>query len=207
MYLSRVAIDTKKAESMKALYNLERLHGMIESSFVDSRQRNLWRLDQLKGENYILLLSPVPPQTNVLPEQIGFPDSTWETKSYEKLLGRITDGSKWHFRLTVNPTKATFEDKNKRGKVKAITITSEQREWLKRQGELKGFLVQDNHFDITKSEWKTIKKNGREVPFLAVTFEGSLVVTKADVFCDTLTMGIGREKAYGMGLITVVPYG
>jgi len=49
MYLSRVAIDVKRYESMKALYNLEILHGMIESSFEGERKRNLWRVDRMGG--------------------------------------------------------------------------------------------------------------------------------------------------------------
>ena len=35
---------------------------------------------------------------------------------------------------------------------------------------------------------------------------GILTVTDADTFCQTLILGIGREKAYGMGLLTVAPY-
>ncbi len=207
MYLSKVAIDAKKYESMKALYNLERLHGMIESSFLGERKRNLWRIDQQVGEDYLLLLSHTPPQTNTLPEQIGYKNSAWETKLYNSLLERITEGSKWYFRLTANPTMSKAMEAGKRGKVKAITILPMQREWLKKQGDRKGFLLQDKQFDVIQSEWRTIKKRGKEIQVLAVTFEGLLTVTNADVFCQTLTSGIGREKAYGMGLLTVVPYG
>ena len=38
---------------------------------------------------------------------------------------------------------------------------------------------------------------------LAVTYEGSLTVTDADLFRKALTEGIGREKAFGMGLLTI----
>ncbi len=207
MYLSRIAIDVKKYASMKALYNLEKLHGMVESSFPGKRRRNLWRLDHMGGETYLLLLSSVPPQTNTLPEQIGYNHSAWETKAYDSLLKRITEGSQWYFRLTVNPTTATPMEGNKRGKVKAITIVPKQREWLIRQGTKKGFLLEEERFDVSQSEWKTIKKTNREINILAVTFEGILTVTDAEAFRQTLTSGIGREKAYGMGLITVIPYG
>ena len=53
MYLSRVAIDVKRYESMKALYNLERLHGMVENSFTDNHNRKLWRIDQLADVEYL----------------------------------------------------------------------------------------------------------------------------------------------------------
>lgn len=206
MYLSRVAIDVKKYDTMKALYNLERLHGIVESSFLGARQRNLWRLDRMAGEDYLLLLSAVPPKTNSLPQQIGYDNSSWETKSYDGLLERVNCGSKWYFRLTANPTVAMPTGKGERGKVKAITITSKQREWLKGQGSKKGFLLQDNQFDVVQSEWKNLVKNNREIQILAVTFEGVLTVTDKEVFCNTLISGIGREKAYGMGLLTVARY-
>lgn len=207
MYLSRVALDIKKYESMKALYNLERLHGMVERSFLGGRQRNLWRLDRLGGQDYLLLLSPLPPQTNAVPDQIGYASSVWETKSYDKLLSRIAEGSKWYFRLTANPTIATKMKKEKRGKVKAITVVHKQKEWLMRQGTNKGFNLQDTQFDVVQSEWRTIKKSSKEIQILAVTFEGLLTVTDKEAFCDTLVSGLGREKAYGMGLLTVVPNG
>lgn len=206
MYLSRVALDVKKHESMKALYNLEKLHGMIESSFLGERKRNLWRLDQMEGVTYVLLLSIIPPQTNNLPEQIGYTNSKWETKQYDSLLARINIGSKWHFRLTANPTSAKPTEDKKRGKVKAITTVQKQREWLVKQGSKKGFRLEETQFDVVQSEWKTIKKNGKEIHILSASFEGVLTVTDADTFCQTLTSGIGRQKAYGMGLLTVVPY-
>ena len=39
---------------------------------------------------------------------------------------------------------------------------------------------------------------------LAVTYEGMLTVTDAELFRQALTQGIGREKAYGMGLLTIM---
>ena len=38
-------------------------------------------------------------------------------------------------------------------------------------------------------------------------FEGLLCVEDVDVFRDTLVNGIGREKAYGMGMLTIVKSG
>jgi len=204
MYLSRVAIDSKKHETMNALYNLEKLHGMIENSFSGERQRNLWRIDHLHGTDYLLMLSPDPPQNNILPEQIGFKGEEWETKDYEKLLVRIKEESKWRFRLTANPTVAKIGKEGHRGKVKAITIASKQREWLIKQSEKKGFCLLESQFDVVQSEWRIFKKGGKENRILSVTFEGILTVSNAELFCHTLQAGIGREKAYGMGLITVV---
>jgi CRISPR system Cascade subunit CasE len=37
------------------------------------------------------------------------------------------------------------------------------------------------------------------------TYEGILRVTDKDLFYHTLTDGIGKKKAYGFGLMTVIP--
>ncbi len=206
MYLSRVAIDSKKHETMSALYNLEKMHGMIENSFSGEKQRNLWRIDHLYGKEYLLLLSPVPPQNNTLPDQIGFSGEKWEIKEYGRFLARITEGSKWRFRITANPTVAQALKEGQRGKVKAITVASKQREWLVNQSAKKGFDLQESQFDVVQSEWRMFKKGKKENRILAVTYEGILTVSDADFFRQTLQTGIGREKAFGMGLITVVPY-
>ena len=42
---------------------------------------------------------------------------------------------------------------------------------------------------------------------LGATFEGILTVTDPELFCRALTEGIGRGKAYGMGMMTVMAYG
>ena len=39
---------------------------------------------------------------------------------------------------------------------------------------------------------------------LTVTYEGVLEVTDAAAFREALTNGIGRGKAYGMGMMTVM---
>ena len=37
------------------------------------------------------------------------------------------------------------------------------------------------------------------------TYEGNLVVTDKEKFIKTLTEGIGKKKAYGFGMMTVIP--
>jgi CRISPR system Cascade subunit CasE len=65
------------------------------------------------------------------------------------------------------------------------------------------------YFDnsIEEVSWHQFYKGGdsrRRVSLLAVTFEGKLVVTDAAMFRETLVQGIGRGKAYGMGMMTVI---
>ncbi|MEU0769521.1 type I-E CRISPR-associated protein Cas6/Cse3/CasE [Streptomyces albogriseolus] len=48
-------------------------------------------------------------------------------------------------------------------------------------------------------------RRDKPVTVVAVTFEGRLEVTDADLLRRTLTQGIGRARAYGCGLLTLAP--
>lgn len=82
-----------------------------------------------------------------------------------------------------------------------------QKEWLLNRAERFGFELKEDEFQVTGSRWYRFRKKKDEktyVSLLAVTFEGVLTVKDAELFKQTLCNGIGREKAFGMGLLTVV---
>ena len=207
MYLSRIAIDSTDQRTLRALSNPEILHGMIESCFPAGRQRRLWRIDVLRGQLYLLLLSHEKPDPEPLVRQIGLPGAELECRSYQPLMDRILPGSVWRFRLVANPVVSVPSKNGERGKVKAITITAHQREWLVRQGEHYGFVLQDGHFDVVHNEWKIFRNKGKTVSILSADFEGALTVKEPEAFKTALENGIGRAKAYGMGLLTVMSCG
>lgn len=204
MYLSRIPLDTMKRNTLKALNSPSIFHGAIESSFSGERQRRLWRLDSLNNQLYILVLSDEKPDFSSLLEQFGAADGEVETRDYDQLLERVTNGSRWRFKLTANPTKSVSV-KGKRGTLEAITLTHLQREWLEKRAEGLGFSLNKDSFDVTQSRWvRFYKKGERTVSILSVSFEGVLEVTDAEVFKRTLSEGVGRAKAYGMGLLTIM---
>lgn len=207
MYLSRIAMDIHQRQTLRALDSPEILHGMVESCFSGERQRNLWRIDMLSGVTYLLLLSQDRPDFTHLSDQIGDPVIPVQTKDYDPLLNRIVNDSTWRFRLTANPVVHIPGEKNQRGKVEAVTVTARQREWLIHKAQHHGFQVALNQFDVVRSEWKIFRNKGKSVSILSVTFEGVLKVTSADDMKQALIKGIGRGKAYGMGMLTVMPYG
>lgn len=216
MYLSRVTLDPTKRATMIALQNPALFHGAVERSFEPRARRTLWRIDELRNQRCLLLLSEEKPDLSHLAAQFGTPDAP-ETCSYAPLLERAITGSRWQFRLHANPTYSSGGN-GKRGKVHACTLiqkpedaaigTSEPKTqvgWLLHQAENHGFRVLPEDFSITKSQWYTFgKAHCDQVKLLGVTYEGILTVTDADKFRQALTGGIGRGKAYGMGLLTVM---
>lgn len=205
MYLSRMELDLTRRETMKALAAPSRFHGAIERAFSGERKRNLWRLDALNGRQYLLLLSMEPPDLTAAAAQFGFPsaDLPWETRDYDPFLQRIKKGDRWQFRLTANPTVSRTRE-GERGKVFAHITPHYQKQWLFGKSAQHGFALEEDAFQVVYSKWQRFPKGGGPmVSILAVTFEGVLTVTDPDLLRRALTEGIGRGKAYGMGLLTL----
>lgn len=219
MYLTRMELDMKRRKTMLALTNRKLFHGAVESAFEGERKRRLWRIDRFGNIYYLLIVSEDKPDLKSAFEQFGpyQKEAYWETKRYDALLDRIENGSVWQFRLTANPTVSSVKNKEgnhlekereklKRGTVYAHNVDAYQREWLKKKAERNGFHIEDKNFSVVQSQWMQFfkGKEGSRVSFLGVTYEGVLTVTDCEAFVKALTEGIGREKAYGMGMLTVV---
>lgn len=209
MYLSRLELNTTSRETMKALASPSRLHGAVENSFAGERARRLWRLDTLNGKMYMLIVSEDRPDLSECAEQFGFA-GRFETKDYSPLLNKIQNGGRWHFRLAANPTICLkTDDKDRKSRRNTVPLTNKfQKEWLQKRAEVLGFSLDSDEFETVGTKWYNFyKKEGKKslkVCFLSVTFEGILTVTDAAKFKETLCLGIGREKAYGQGMLTIV---
>ena len=208
MYLSRVELDDRNRRTMEALAAPQKLHGAVESAFSGPRSRRLWRLDRLNGKLYLLLLSEDKPELAHLAEQFGPQQAQPQTRDYAPLLARIEAGSLWQFRLTANPTRSC-PGSGARGAVRAHTTVAHQEQWLLDRAARHGFALTPESFAVTGSRWLQFHKGGDRrhvVTLLSVTYEGVLEVTDAETFRQTLTQGLGRGKAYGLGLMTVLPH-
>lgn len=204
MFLSRIQLNLNNRNTMKALSSPSIFHGAVERAFTGERKRNLWRIDSLGGKMYLLLLSSSEPDLKSFCEQFGENDVCAEIKSYDKLLGRIKNGSRWRFRIVANPTKSVLR-KNERGKVYPHITSDCQKKWLTEKSSKNGFLLSEDSFNVVQSKWlRFYKKESRPVSLLSVTYEGILEVTDEELFRNALINGIGRGKAYGMGLLTVM---
>ncbi len=210
MLLSRIKLDPRRRETMKALASPNLLHGAVERSFSGPRERRLWRVDALAGNTYLLLLSRGSPDLTALFRQFGpeGAEPAWETKDYAPLLARISKGSRWHFRLVANPTvsKARETGTAPRGKVYGHITPEYQKKWLWDRAENRGFSLDGDAFQVVHSQWLRFRKGsdgGRPVTLLSVTYEGLLTVSDPELFRQALTGGLGRGRAYGLGMLTV----
>ncbi len=220
MFLSRVEKANNNRQQIKSLTHLGAYHDWVEQSFPEEmkqgeRLRHLWRLDQIGGREYLLILSQNKPDLQAL-SRYGVP-GTAMTKTYDQFLNQLQPDELMRFRLTANPSYAVSHTGEKRGRVYPHVTVEQQRKWLIQRADKAGFKLvsqelsdatdQDNlAFDIVNREHPVLhRKSGRGVRLSRVTFEGLLQIQDLTVFKQTLVNGIGREKAFGMGLMTVIP--
>lgn len=210
MYLTRVEIDVNNRKKQRDLKDLSCYHGWIESAFPHEieenvRSRKLWRIDKIRGSTYLLILSTSKPDKTVL-EKYGVKD-TVETKDYDSFLNSLRLGIKARFRIRMNTVKCRVSDeKDKRGRIEPARPEELIPFFLERT-EKNGFEVKVEDLDIVEKTRLQFKGQGRKAySLVSTTYEGNLTITDLDKFKKSLCEGIGKKKAYGFGLLTIIPY-
>ncbi len=217
MYLSRIEVNTRRRETLRALASPQILHAALEASFPsepksadDAARSLLWRTDALGKSLYILAQSVRRPDFTHIVEQFGWPASgqTWETREYGTFLDKLEQGQKWRFRLRANPVHSVGGTKasGKRGEVKAHVTVERQRQWLLDKSASLGFSVVAEEMDVVHRETVHFKRTPpakSRVTLSRVTFEGILEIADAVSLTEAMKNGIGRAKAYGCGLLTL----
>ncbi|MCH4039043.1 MAG: type I-E CRISPR-associated protein Cas6/Cse3/CasE [Lachnospiraceae bacterium] len=207
MYLSRVELDSQNRQKISDLTHVGAYHSWVENSFPDEqgvRSRKLWRLDVLQNKTYLLIVSVGKPDLTRL-EKYGVPGSA-ETKDYDHFLNSIKEGQSYRFRAVLNPVHSVSNRAEGRGKVYPEITVKQQLEFLEKRAASNGFELISDQYTITDRRFVVLKKSGqRPVKLSRVAYEGVLRVQDIELFRNALMQGIGRKKAYGFGMMTVIP--
>lgn len=191
MYITQIKLDLRNHLIFKKLRSLDDYHAYIESAFpaeqlLGVRKRHLWRLD---GQTF-LLVSEDEPDKEILSR---YGNAT--TKDYSTFINNVNTQRPYRFKLVANPLQSNIKDR------RIPCHGNKQRlEWLEKQGTRYGFKV--IQAQVVGYKENRIRKHGFTVK--SVTFEGILQVTDTKKFSQALAQGIGREKAYGCGLMTIM---
>lgn len=217
MYLSRVEIDMYNRKALRDLEHLGCYHGWIEDSFPedrekakDERTRKLWRIDNINERYYLLILSELKPDLKKL-EKYGVSNSA-ETKNYDEFLNSLKEGMQANFRIKLNTVKSysNREKYKKRGRVVPVPL-DELNSFFMDRTEKNGFTVENDGFKIAEINEELFKRydednnKNSKLNLIGATYEGILTITDIEKFKMTLLKGIGKKKAYGYGLMTVIP--
>lgn len=194
---------------MKELSHAGAYHHWVESSFPNEiaqnkRSRKLWRIDVLNGQHYLLIVSEIEPDLTKL-EENGIRGSG-EVKNYNSFIQTLKKGEAYRFRVTLNPVVARKVEGHERGVVMPHVTVEQQRQFLLERAEKNGFSLKEDGFTIVERGYLNYKKTGQKpIRLSKVTYEGVLEISDLEVFKKTLTEGFGKKKAYGFGMMTVIP--
>lgn len=213
MYLSRLYLNNRQSQAARDLRSAYSFHQTVRWAFegagetrgpLPDGERLLWRNDDTKG---ILLQSQTRPDWQALEDR--WPGYLQDVQLRELDLSGIGEGQEFLFRLRANVTVNRYRDgqdkeADPRTKREAVRGAVEQVQWLERQGARGGFGVRGT--DITHSgNVRLYKKQGSTpMTLFAVTFEGMLQVQDAPQFVQSVQGGIGKGKALGFGLLSLI---
>lgn len=187
MYLSVLSLNTK------IKLRLAQIHGFVEDMFPGDaaqtpRIRHLWRLSMDKSTLYVL--SKRKPNLHVA-KRLSLNTRVY---NYDNVLNSLKQDQVWGFSLAANTVK------QKRHTKQALTNKQDQLNWLLERQNRFGFKVIDKPNFYT--EILSLRhQNCAPSSIQKTEFAGKLQITDLDKFKDAVINGIGREKAYGFGLL------
>ena len=202
MYLSRLILNAKHPQARSEADHPYELHRTLCKAFDNPDEaRLLFRADTDRpGEVHVLVQSLVAPDWGRLDGEERYLKSAADPKAVE--LAGLQLGMPLRFRLRCRPSKRIGKPGHEdQGKRKSLTDRHEIFDWLYRKAEESGFKVQDVAFD--RVYWFDSKGGKDEKPLGAVQFDGVLVVTDAEKLREAVRNGIGPQKAYGFGLLSL----
>ena len=219
MFLSRFGINPARRGARFLLGNPQAMHAAVMSAFPPNQPgpdgRVLWRVDRDGHAATLYIVSPAEPDLTHLVEQAGWATATWDTRDYAQLLGRIQPDQRWAFRLQANPVKQSMDPLTKGKRLPHVT-PAQQGQWLADRAERNGFAIETAEDGSPQLQVSARTKSafGRNDPhhpeskatvtLVRAQFDGILRVTDRNLFQTALTAGIGRAKAYGCGLMTII---
>ena len=199
MYLSRLYLNSQNRYAIRDSSHRYELHRTLSRA---CKQGFLWRLELERrlGFPTVLVQSSVAPDWDAVTTEYPGYFSDTITKPYT-LPERFFQSQRLNFLLEANPTV------KRRGKHHGLVDTAEQLSWMHRQLQRLNAIPVLTH--VVRVERLFIRKssNHEEKPIIliAVTFQGIIQIEAPDLFRQGLTQGIGRGKAFGLGLISVAP--
>jgi CRISPR system Cascade subunit CasE len=111
--------------------------------------------------------------------------------------------NRYTFEVTVNPGKRD----NQTGKIIAVRGREAITDWfIERAQKSWGFKTNPNNLQVEMMAVQTFKKDGQIITHGSATLKGEFQVTDREQFSQSFREGIGRGRAFGFGLLQIVPF-
>jgi CRISPR system Cascade subunit CasE len=222
IYLTKLQLNPRNSLVRTCLGDCHKLHSLVMQGFpnVDGEKSEVRKkfgvlhrleIDTRQGSIGLLVQSAFKPAWN-------FSDDVLLDEISQKEIGQIysllPNETELMFRLRANPTKCVSAKNenyaNFAGKRVELRKEEEQIEWLRRKGEQHGFrlnsvTLNSNVVNVASTPNGKVFGNHEKgkLTFNSVVFDGTLQISDAEKFKETLIHGIGQGKAYGFGLLSI----
>lgn len=205
LYLSRLRLNACHNRTRKELEYPYELHRTICRGWGNDHQaaRILFRCEQ---DNPFVVSVIVQSMTKPDWSQLEASKDYLHQVDGPKLmmLEGLRQGQLLHFCLRCRPSKRIGgRDKVDLGKRKGLVTKDEILAWLHRKAETGGFSVREAIFD--RIYWYDSKGGVKDKPLGGIVFNGILVVTDCSTFRQTVCSGVGPQKSFGFGLLSIAP--
>ncbi len=195
--LSRADMNILKIKDAYASHRV--VYGLFEDTRTDAEKQasvpsGIVYADKggdFKTRQILMLSNRKPHQT----PQFG----TVETRT---VTAGFLDHTRYAFEVTLNPGK---RDKQT-GKIVPMRSREEVARWfLERSAQSWGFSANPDNLQTDKVGVQTFEKSGKTITHGYATLKGELEVTDPERFRQSFLQGIGRGRAFGFGLLQIVP--
>lgn len=181
------------------------LHRVVYSLFEDVRTEGQKQSGTTSGiifadmggdfmSRRVLMLSDRPPRNSSNGRRVDV--------SSKEVDPAFLDHPFYRFQVTVNPTRR----QNASGKIVPVTGREKLIHWFGQRAKAGwGFEVHPPSLQVDRTEVLQFEKKGRSVTLNSATLQGYLTVTDRQRFKLSFCRGIGRARAFGFGLLQIVP--
>jgi CRISPR system Cascade subunit CasE len=195
--LSRSDIKTLQVKDAYALHKV--VYGLFEDVRTDAEKNSsvpsgIIYADQggdFNVRQILLLSNRKPHQTPQFGEVVTKP-----------LYAYFLQHPHYAFQITINPTQRD----NQSRKIVAVRGREEIAAWfMQRASAAWGFSVPMETLQVEQCSVQRFEKSGQTITHGSATLKGELSVIDREQFIKSFTQGIGRGRAFGFGLLQIVP--
>ncbi len=193
MFLTRMALDINREETVQLLADPGRMQREVRAAFAGGNMQPLFRMETIGSRTWLVVLSRLRPTLYAAHERYGYQGvfPSWETFDFDETLEQAEKGTTWNFELAASPRGVSADADPAWLEPHRLT------QWLVRQSERDGFYLKDCH--VVMAEWRP----AGDAFVLIVEYEGILSVTDQDTFTWAVSSGIGANQEIGAGLMTI----
>lgn len=202
MYLSRLILNPRHPATWTGKDRPYEIHRWLVGAFNSpDTDRVLFRWEEdRKGGAHLIVQSLTIPDFTKLADVSARLLRTEGPK--EVTLAGIEPGQRLSIRLLCRPGRRVGQkDHVDYGKRVSLRTAREVLEWLKQQGQKHGFECVDAQ--VTEQEWRDTKGGRTSIVLGSFLLEGIIVVSDPDKLRATVAQGLGPQKGYGFGLVSL----